>query len=82
MSQVELIDIVMRVEMDTGYEFSTQETLDTLEYSERKAMLNGKGQDYIPILFEDELRTLVYAKAINFLGRINRCANCATHRLA
>ena len=54
----ELAEIVAKVQEQTGYIFCPVETADILAYTHRKCEINGKGEDYVPILFENELRDL------------------------
>ena len=68
---------VEEVEAKVGYEFSEDEVLDVLAYTVRKCEINGKGEDYIPILFENELRDFVMREAINYFGYLNRLKKMA-----
>lgn len=77
MSQEEIQAIVREVEDKIGWEFEPEEVEDILRYTIRKAELNGKGADYIPILFENELRDSIMRAVINFRGEMNRCAKFA-----
>lgn len=78
----ELYEIVDKVQRGCGYEFSEKELLDIHAYTVRKCEVNGKGDDYVPILFENELTDYLMRKAINIAGGANRCAKCATTALA
>lgn len=73
----ELFDIVEDVQKRIGYIFSAQEMRNVLAYTERKCEVNGKGADYIPILFENELRDYLMRAHINFRGEQNRKARIA-----
>jgi len=64
--------IVADVEKKTNYIFDEAEKIDVLIYTIRKCELNKKGEDYIPILYENELRDFVMRKVINLYGRMNR----------
>ena len=74
MSADELLQIVLDVEERLSWRFEPQEICSTYQYTLRKAYVNGKGKDYIPILFKDELINLVRGTVINFYGRRNQCA--------
>lgn len=78
MSADEIQSIVLGVEEKLGWEFSQEEVDKILKYTIRKATLNHKGEDYIPILFENELRDSVMREVINYMGRKNRCVANAT----
>ena len=69
--------IVVGVEAKTGWTFRYKDVCEILQYTERKARQNGKGQDYVPILFENELRDFVTRSVINAKGRLNECARFA-----
>ena len=58
--------------------FRLEDIHTALQYTERKAKLNGKGDDYIPVLFENELRDFVMREIINTRGRMNKCVIPAT----
>lgn len=78
MSEAEIRSIVSGVEERFGWEFDQKEVDSILAFTKRKADLNGKGADYVPILFENELRDFVMREVINYIGRENRCALSAT----
>lgn len=77
MSSDEIRRIVVGVEANTGWTFRYKDVCEILQYTERKARQNGKGQDYVPILFENELRDFVTRSVINAKGRLNECARFA-----
>ena len=60
-----LTDIVFKVRQETGYRFDVMEVFDILKHSIRKAEMNGKGEDYLPILFQNELEDHVMRQRIN-----------------
>lgn len=64
----ELAEIVAEVQEKTEYIFCPVEIADILAYTHRKCEINGKGEDYIPILFENELRDYLMREAINFMS--------------
>lgn len=78
MSADEIQSIVSGVEEKLGWVFDPEDIENVLEHTIRKAALNHKGEDYIPILFENELRDSVMREVINYMGRKNRCAANAT----
>lgn len=78
MSSHEIHRIVASVESKTGWTFFLEDVLSVLQYAEQKAAQNGKGDDYIPILFENELRDLVMREVINCIGREKPCVRNVT----
>lgn len=75
MSEEEAQKIVSGVENKLGWKFDSKEVDSILAFTQRKADLNGKGSDYVPILFENELRDFVMRMIVNYTGRKNRCAS-------
>lgn len=73
-----MVDVLYQVQREVRYIFSFDEVYGTAVQTKRKVDLNGKGDDYVPILFENELRDLVMRNRINLLGRLNECAKSAT----
>lgn len=71
----ELVEIVERVEKKTGWTFCPKELHDILQFTIRKCELNGKGDDYIPILFENELTDYLMRLVINARGAKNHVRN-------
>nr|DAW49541.1 MAG TPA: hypothetical protein [Caudoviricetes sp.] len=77
--------IAAQVSERTGFVFADEEISRTIEYTKRKCELNGKGEDYFYLLFENELEDLIQRYYINLRGFINqlrkeeqRCAKSAT----
>ena len=66
-----MVDVLYQVQREVGYTFSFDEVYAMAVQTRRKVDLNGKGDDYVPILFENELRDLVMRNRINLLGRVN-----------
>ena len=73
----ELEDIAMAAQRRMGPDLSMVDVYNVLKYTIRKAEVNGKDAEYVPILFENELRDFVTRKAINRIGRLNLCAQSA-----
>lgn len=69
-----MVDILYQVQREVGRTFSFDEVYATAVQTRRKVDLNGKGDDYIPVLLENELKDLVMRNQINLLGRLNECA--------
>ena len=67
-------EIVSRVEKNEKYLFTAYEIADVLNYTCRKCRAVGKPDDYIPVLFENELSDYALRKNISAKGVINRCA--------
>lgn len=63
-----------RVQIRTGYIFGLEELNEVMSHTIRKCDLNGKGDEYIPILFENELSDYLMRLSINAKGEMNRCA--------
>lgn len=72
MSFEQIMQIVKEVQQKVQYIFTADEVQDVLAYTRRKCEVNGKGEAYVPILFENELRDYVAREYINFMGRMNR----------
>lgn len=69
-----LVDIVYGVRQETGYGFTVMEVFDILQHTIRKAELVGKGDEYLPILFQNELEDHVMRQRINKGDAV--CAVC------
>lgn len=65
-----MIDVLYQIQREVGYTFSFDEVYGTAVQTRRKADLNRKGDDYVPILFKNELRDLVMRNRINLLGEV------------
>lgn len=63
-----LVEIALNVAEQMKYPFTSQEVIKVLKHTERKMELNGKGDDYLPLLFADELKDYVIRIAINVSG--------------
>ena len=74
----DLVDILFATQRRLGYTFDVIDVFNILTHTIRKCELNGKGEGYIPILFENELEDFVMREQINLLGRMNLCAKSAT----
>ena len=72
-----LADIAVAAQRRSGGDLDLMDVYNVLRYTIRKAKLNGKGEDYVPILFENELRDFLMRKEINRIGRKNQCVTCA-----
>ena len=77
----ELNTVVMDVQQRMGVQFCPKDVYDTLQYTIRKAELNGKDESYIPILLENELRDFLMRNRINFLGRLNHVRNMSSNSM-
>lgn len=73
-----VVDIAMAAQRRMGPDLSLVDVYNVLRYTIRKAELNGKGDDYVPVLFENELRDFAMRKEINRIGGLNLCARSAT----
>lgn len=52
-----MLRIVEDVEEKSGFLFMEEEVSSIYEHTARKLALNGKGEDYFPVLFDNELET-------------------------
>lgn len=77
-----LADIVFDVQRREGYRFELDDIAEIIRYTVRKADLNHKDVDYVPLLFENELRDHVMRERINETGRRNLCATSVCAALA
>ena len=77
----ELHDIVASVEERCLFRFGLEETQMILNHTRRKCLLNGKGDEYIPVLFENELCDYVMRSKINKIGEMMLCVKSAGHPL-
>lgn len=73
-----LSDAVLTAELKTGVHFDFDTVYEVLKYSIRKMEVAGKGLDYLPLLFENELRDHVMRQEINRMGELNRVRNLSS----
>lgn len=77
-----LMRIRSQTEESIGYALSDTEFSGVLAYTKQKLKCNGKGEDYLPLLLETEIRDFAMRKAINSLWNIGKedepCAMFAT----
>ena len=66
----ELAEIVEKVAEKTGLVICLKDANEVLKYTVRKCEVSGTGPDYIPVLFENELRDFLTRKIINARGAI------------
>jgi len=66
-----LADAVLSAELRTGVHFDFDTVHKVLKYSLRKLEVIGKGMDYLPLLFKDELRDHAMRERINMRGELN-----------
>lgn len=66
----QMVDVLFSVQRKTGYKFDPDEVYEIARYTLRKCQVNGMGDDYAPILFENELRDYLSRKAINMKGAL------------
>lgn len=78
-----------RAEEAAGTTLTESEFQEVLAYTRHKARLNGKGEDYVPLLLYDEIRNYVFREQINRVshdfmqiskllqeGGYGKCASC------
>lgn len=65
-----MVGAIHTAELRTGRKFDFDTIADVLIYSARKLKAIGKGTDYLPLLFENELRDHVMREEINMIGAL------------
>ena len=61
----EILKTVKRKEESTGYRFSVQQVASCIRYTVRKCLRLGKGEEYIPVLFQTELDDYLFRNTVN-----------------
>lgn len=69
--QAELVDAVRTAELRTGSKFDIGVVYEVLKYSIGKLSCIGKGMDYLPLRFDNELRDHAMREAVNRKGAEN-----------
>ena len=64
-----MVDTLYQVQRELWHTFSFDEVYATAVQTRRKTDLNGKDDDYILVLFDNELKDLVMRNRINLLGK-------------
>ena len=77
-----LAGIVFAVQQREGYRFELDEIAEIIRYTVRKTDLYRQDANYVPLLFENELRDHVMRERINEMGRRNLCATSVCAALA
>lgn len=70
----ELGEVYGQTEVSMVLDIPVEVALSVLDYTVRKCELIGKGPEYLPMLFENELRDYYMRKEINFMGGMKKCA--------
>ena len=78
----ELGHISPDVQNETGFGFDVDDMVSIMQHTVRKADLNGKDEEYVPLLFRNELEDYVMRERINAIGRRNLCATSVCTALA
>lgn len=78
----ELGDIIVDVQNETGFWFDVDDMVAIIQHTIRKADLNGKDEEYVPLLFRNELEDHVMRERINEMGRRNLCVTSVCAALA
>lgn len=73
--KAELVKAIETAELRTGRKFDPAVVYDVLKYSINKLSYIGKYMDYLPLLFENELRDHVMREKINWRGAMNDVLN-------
>jgi len=68
--QEELVDAIFTAYRKTGKRFDPRTVYDVLRYSLRKLEAIRKEMDYLPLLFENELRDFAMREEINRIGAL------------
>lgn len=77
MTDTQIFNILTNVQNECCYWFDVEEVADVMEHTVKKCQINGGGKEYMPALFENELRDFVTRKEINERGKVNLCVNIA-----
>lgn len=78
----ELGNIIVDVQNETGFWFDVDDMVAIMQRTVRKADLNGKDEEYVPLLFRNELEDYVMRERINAIERRNLCATSVCTALA
>ena len=78
----ELGDIIVDVQNETGFWFDVDDMVAIIRHTIRKADLNGKDEEYVPLLFRNELEDYVMRERIYAIGRRHLCATSVCTALA
>ena len=62
--------IVEAVEKKTGFLFLEEEVGSVYDHTARKLEVNGEGEDYFSVLFENELEDFVMRRRVNAAGAL------------
>lgn len=66
------LEIIEKVEKETGYTYCPMEIADIVQCAIRKCELNGKDEEYFYLLLPDELKQYLMRAYINMRGEQNR----------
>ncbi len=66
----EMVDAIETAGICTGRKLDFDTIVDVLMYSVRKLEVIGRGVDYLPLLFENELRDYAMREEINMIGAL------------
>ena len=73
--KAELVKAIETAELRTGRKFDPAVVYDVLKYSINKLSYIGKDMDYLPLLFENELRDHIMREKINRRGAMSDVLN-------
>lgn len=71
-------EIIDTVQADEMYQFSLADVIEIATLTRRKLEINGRCEDYLYLLFENELHDFVMRKRINMNWRNEPCVRTAT----
>lgn len=77
MKEMEAFNLVERVQREFNTTFTIQEIVNITWLAKRKCEINKKGEDYIPLMLENELRNLAMRNIINGSGGADKCVRYA-----
>lgn len=69
-----LWEAVVQTERKLNRDIPNDVSLAVLDHTVRKCERIGKGPEYLPLLFENELSDFYMRQQINAMGGMNRCA--------
>lgn len=74
----EAVEARETAERKLGFSIPDDVAIEVFDYTMRKLEVIKKPIEYLPVLFENELRDHYMRLAINLRGAMNRCATSAT----
>lgn len=70
-----LREAIISAENTLGFQIASEDAAEVLMYTVRKCKASGKGMDYLPILFENELLDHFFRVAVNAYAMERMCSH-------